>query len=1024
MMGEVLNLIKHDELVNYWKSFFPKSNEISDIEELIANVSGKRFEEFIYEYNVNDDSLLQSMIWSGITRQELLDSILGNLKNQNMWVYFYEPVLKKYIDKLFAAVDKSNIIEDKNIFLQQAIHNTLNLLHLAGFQTIIAEIYYARQDSILRGDSSIDRGNYYNEVLLKDNEYRKEIYRNYPELIRILDIKVKYSVEFIIKIINDTEKEINEIENRLNDGKSLGKIKTMSMGEGDTHNDGKSVSKLIFNTDKIIIYKPRNLAIEEKYREFLQWLNSTAVDDGYKLVAAKVYSIEDAGWMEFIEYHDCKSREELAGFYYKVGLLMCVLYTTNGIDIHHENIIAQGDTPVLVDLETFIHPDFSDEYELKSAPLLAMKELGNSVTKNILLPTYVTNKNNNKILDLGGLSGTKEQESPFATKFIENYGTDEVRVKIMHAAIEAKGNNPSIKGEVADSKCYREEIIDGFKNMYKWILRNINLYIDKIEELFSDVIVRIVYRPTNVYAQLLYSSYHPDLLTNNVDRKVFLHRIANKKDEKSYKMNLLEIHDMLQGDIPYFYVKGNGVKVKGIHSKDSGVKLKSSTIGTIKDKVTNMSQTDMYRQISIINSKLMIEPVKQETVTEFQKSGVRKWNESKFIRASEKIADYLLARSIAGKSDQGNDRTWFGSQESEIGYNIYKPMDNSIYYGLSGIAMFFSLLKQLSDSPQYRNIEKEVCETIIRQIPESIHEINTEDIDIGAFSGLAGAAYSLFYIDFNNKNNTYNQTIYNIMKIIENKIDVLKKFDIIREAGIIGVMLTIYTKSDNMLMKSKSLELAKRIYQRLEKEAIVIDGLPGITWSRKGYIGYAHGNAGVIAQIYRLYSITRQEKIKILVNKALLFERASYVEKEKNWKRSIDETNFSCGWCHGAPGILMSKLQLLKWGFRDEMIDKEIQIAISTTISSGLKRDWCLCHGDMGNLVILKEAGIVLNDESLYRQSVSTIEPFIEYLVGIMETEDFKQYENNGFMLGLAGIGYEILRIDREDNMPNIMALE
>lgn len=248
--------------------------------------------------------------------------------------------------------------------------------------------------------------------------------------------------------------------------------------------------------------------------------------------------------------------------------------------------------------------------------------------------------------------------------------------------------------------------------------------------------------------------------------------------------------------------------------------------------------------------------------------------------------------------------------------------------------------------------------------------------------------------------------------------------DVTRDAGIIGSMISIYEKSSNQLLKAKSLELAKKIYQKLQETFITIDGMPGITWSEKGYVGYAHGNAGIIAQLYRLYNITEEEDIKILIDKALSFERSLYVEKERNWKRSIVESHFSYGWCHGAPGILMGKLQLLKMGFSDELINKEVQIAIDTTISSGLRQNWCLCHGDMGNLVILKEAGLVLNDDKLYSQSVSSIENFIECLVEMMQTEKFKQEENNGFMLGLSGVGYEILRVGREDNMPNIMALE
>lgn len=1024
IMTGVLNTVTNKELKEYWKTFFPKNYEISDVEEIIKNVSHKKFEELIYEYNIKSDSLIQSMIWGDIKQQELLNVILENLNESNFWIYFYEPVLKRYVEDLFDVVEKSNIIEDKNIFLHQAIYNMCNSLHLVGFQTIIAEIYYAKQENILQGDSSVDRGKYYNEVLLRDNEYRKGIYKNYPELVRILDIKVKNSIEFIIKIIKDTEQEIHKIENSLNNGKSLGKIKDINMGEGDTHNNGKSVSKLVFSTGKVIMYKPRNLYMEEKYSDFLQWLNNVAIDNNrYKLIAAKSYSIKDAGWMEFIEHQECKNEGELTRFYYRVGMLLCILYTTNAVDIHHENLIAQGDMPVLVDLETFIHPDLSVD-EVEPAAVLALKELRNSVTQNILLPTQIINEKNNKVFDLGGLSGTQEQESPFATKFIENYGTDEVRIKMMYATIEAKDNNPSIKGESIDSKCYREDIIDGFKDMYKWIVLNKNVYIKKINGLFSDAPVRIVYRPTNVYSNVLYSSYHPDLLTNNVDRMVFLHRLAKKTDDKSFKINLLEIRDMLRGDIPYFNVKGNAKDVCTVCSNDVEVKLVNSTITKIQEKIKKMNEIDMYRQITIINSKLATEPIKQETVTEFQKYNASKWEKKEFVEIAEKVADYLLPRSIIGESSKGRDRTWFGSQENEWGFNTYQTLENSLYYGLAGIALFFNYLEKLSDNDEYCDIREEICNTILQQLPENIEDTEIENVDVGAFSGLAGVAYALFYIDYSNASNKYEKTILNTLEIIQQKINSSIKLDVIRELGIIGVMTTIYSKSDNVLLKNKSLDLAKKIYQKVKQEAITIEGLPGITWGKKGYIGYAHGNAGVIAQLYRLYKIIKEEDIKILIAKALLFERALYVAEEKNWRRSIEEQHFSYGWCHGAPGMLMSKLQLVNLGFEDEQINEEIHIAIDTTINSGLRRDWCLCHGDMGNLVILKEAGIILNDNELYSNSINTIKNFVECFLEMMTTEKFMQEENNGFMVGLAGVGYELLRIGRENDMPNIMALE
>ena len=65
-----------------------------------------------------------------------------------------------------------------------------------------------------------------------------------------------------------------------------------------------------------------------------------------------------------------------------------------------------------------------------------------------------------------------------------------------------------------------------------------------------------------------------------------------------------------------------------------------------------------------------------------------------------------------------------------------------------------------------------------------------------------------------------------------------------------------------------------------------------------------------------------------------------------------------------------------------------------------------------------------MNDDELYLQSIVTIENVVVNLIEMMKTDAFKENENNGFMVGLSGVGYELLRIDREKYMPNVMALE
>lgn len=68
--------------------------------------------------------------------------------------------------------------------------------------------------------------------------------------------------------------------------------------------------------------------------------------------------------MEAISYSECNTLDEVSDFYYKIGELLCILYTLNSKDFHCENIIADGDSPVLIDLETLLHGTLEDKKKI------------------------------------------------------------------------------------------------------------------------------------------------------------------------------------------------------------------------------------------------------------------------------------------------------------------------------------------------------------------------------------------------------------------------------------------------------------------------------------------------------------------------------------------------------------------------------------------------------------------------------------------------------------------------------------
>src|SRR5699024_2411029 len=102
-------------------------------------------------------------------------------------------------------------------------------------------------------------------------------------------------------------------------------------------------------TDGRVVYKPRSLKIDNQFYLFTQYLLKRSVRKP-KMIIREHYS-----WQEYIVPYSCLSKEEVIKYYYTLGMYSCIIYLLLGIDIHMENIIAEGSNPVLIDLETLFH---------------------------------------------------------------------------------------------------------------------------------------------------------------------------------------------------------------------------------------------------------------------------------------------------------------------------------------------------------------------------------------------------------------------------------------------------------------------------------------------------------------------------------------------------------------------------------------------------------------------------------------------------------------------------------------------
>jgi lantibiotic modifying enzyme len=103
----------------------------------------------------------------------------------------------------------------------------------------------------------------------------------------------------------------------------------------------------------------------------------------------------------------------------------------------------------------------------------------------------------------------------------------------------------------------------------------------------------------------------------------------------------------------------------------------------------------------------------------------------------------------------------------------------------------------------------------------------------------------------------------------------------------------------------------------------------------------------------------------------------------------------------------------------------EIQAALATTFSEGFGGNHSLCHGDLGNAEILLQASRVLDqpDWGLLADHAVTSAVASAHDAGWICGNPLG-VESPGFMTGLAGIGYALLRFADPDRIPSVLSLD
>ena len=460
-------------------------------------------------------------------------------------------------------------------------------------------------------------------------------------------------------------------------------------------------------------------------------------------------------------------------------------------------------------------------------------------------------------------------------------------------------------------------------------------------------------------------------------------------------------------------------------------------IDLVKGQLENMSEENCEIQLNFIRMSLMDEEkytVNPVLVRRHDKDEKRLLEIECYKKAKE-IGEELARTAISGNSAE--DIGWIITNVTgveETNWSV-EPSGIDLYNGTPGILLFMAALYKITREEKYLEITKRGMNGIIKTLEKCLsikNEMEKETV-IGAYTGETSNLFPLIVIgDIIGED--YTELCSKILSNTINVVDKDENFDVV--AGAAGCILQTYNVVGRKGLEKKSIELISKCADYLIVKATKKDDM--MMWkpqiASNALAGYSHGAAGIALALIKAGEILGKIEYFIAAEKALNYERSLYVEKEKNWAdiRALGGvTNYSQGiipatWCHGAPGILMSRIIMLEYIKEEKAIKKikkEIEVSLETTIFKGFGKSHCLCHGDLGNIDILLQASNYSDKEKINNVVYSYLDANIsKFKLGRYKCGLPGQNNTPSLMIGLAGIGYEFLKI-YDSSLPSVLSL-
>jgi type 2 lantibiotic biosynthesis protein LanM len=902
-------------------------------------------------------------------------------------------------------------------------------LHELASRVLILELNVARMMDRLSGTTPQERFHHFSTALLRQPGMRAAILEEYPVLARLLVTTLERWCESSLELLERLAEDREVLERTFLAGGELGTLMVLRGGVSDSHRGGRGVFLLRFSSGLRLVYKPKGLGVDVRFQQLLEWLNAEGLRHPHRVLS--VVDRGSHGWVEFVQATGCDSREALRRFYWRQGSFLALLHLLSAVDFHLENLIAAGETPVLVDLEALFHHRSLSESEERARPR-AWALLEHSIVSVGMLPIFLYGREGRPGLDMSGLGGEDGQLTPQRVPTVEGIGSDTMRVVRRQGLTSGSSNRPRLGEAQVDAAEFTEELVQGFEETYVMLSQRREALASRLRA-FADVEVRHIARATQRYGMLLHESHHPDFLRDGLERDKVLDHLWAESALVPVLRRLIRFEhaDLRLGDIPFFTAhpgsrhlwSSTGECIPDYFTRDS--------LGDVLQRIERMDARDCATQVSFIR-KAMVALDKGQEPTRV----IAPTREAEPLRAAtpeECLAGAVaIGENLAAKAIQGSrDACWIGLNLEDLRNWRWSlsPIGMDLYEGLGGLALFFGYLAQRTGRADFEALARAALEPVREDWRQPGRGAGT---GVGVFVGRGAAVYVLGHLAALWNEPALLDELLAGLPALEALVDSDTRLDLLSgSAGLAVALLGQYRRTGD----ARLLEAARRCGERLVATAVpVSEGAVGwkVEVGLLPLAGFSHGAAGICWALLELAEATGDARYADLARKGLAYERTLFVPERGNWKDlrapgttpTSTEGRFMAMWCHGASGIALGRLLSLRHLDGPE-VRAELATALGTTLRGGFGGNHCLCHGDVGNLEVLHLAGEALGEPrwtqaALERAAIVLREGREDgWRCGLP-----RRSESPGMLMGLAGIGHGLLRLSAPERVPSVLSLQ